>query len=294
MKISHSEVQDYALCKRRHFYRYVEGIDKIDDSSALFRGTVGHFALQGYYEVMAQLDSPSEQKAAHEDGVEAAFEAFKKNYRRNIDDGKHMPLEEILFDWYFPNEPFVNHGWQILGTEYRVSLDVDAEFTYPGTVDLIAYDRNGNLTVVDHKFVYDFYGRAALRLNPQLPRYVGALRALNLPVSRAYYNEIRTRPMGKQHTAKDRVTQDEIDLNDARMDATWDELSGMAHEIIDRKTRLDTGQLKALAFRTANEHTCKNCPFRLICEAELHDENPELIRKTYYREADERYSDDSE
>jgi hypothetical protein len=294
MKISHSEVQDYALCKRRHYYRYIEGIDKIDDSSALFRGTVGHAALQGYYGVMAELDSPADQKALHDEAVEVAFAEFRKLYKKTVDDGKHMPLEEILFDWYFPNEPFVQHGWQILAVEKKFQIEIEKDLIYPFTVDLVAYDRNGNMTMVDHKFVYDFYGKAALSLNPQLPRYVGGMRALGFPVTRAYYNEIRTRPMGKAHTARDRLTQDEVILSQARMDKTWDELYGMAVEIKDLKSALDIGQLNEIAFRTANEHTCKNCPFRLVCEAELNDENPELIRKSYYRKADERYQDDSE
>jgi len=290
MKISHSEVQDYVLCRRRWWYGSYQMLDKVGDSSALARGSCGHEVLAAYYGYLAKLKTVEDQKLHKPEALEKAREAFHKHYSPRLDDDSHMPLEEILFTWYFPHEPFVTYGWRILAVERKFFLDMGDGIEYPFTVDMVAYDRSGVMKLIDHKFVFDFYGDAAKNLNPQLPRYLGALRAKGYPVQGALYNEIRTRPLGKTHKNGDRNTQMEVPLNETRMDTTWTELDYAVREIAKVREELDTNENSQwYALRTANEHTCKNCPFRLLCEAELNDKNAELVRNSYYEKKPDRY-----
>jgi len=289
--ISHSEAENYLQCRRRWWYEDMRNLSKVDDSRALLRGTIGHAVIEEYLKVvLKEGDSPTEQKQAHDYAVDQARTKFEEVYDPRADDDAHMALEEILFDWYFPHEPLVNYGWQVLATEQKFYFDVDDDLVYPFTVDLLAYDRQGNIVLVDHKFLFDFYTRIATGLQPQIPKYIGALRLMGFEVAYGLYNMVRTRPMAKSHRAPDRLQTLEVKPSAQRVETTFMQQLDVAYQLAEYK-QVDAASLDSVMWRTANEHACKSCSFRMLCEAELagNDREAKLIEKTYFTTRTERY-----
>jgi hypothetical protein len=102
-------------------------------------------------------------------------------------------IRDLFEDWYFPNEPFIRKGYLILGAEAAFNLKLTDEASYTFIVDLIVKTPQGEIVAVDHKNQYDFINEGDARLLPQLPKYIGALRALGTPVEYGLYNQLRTR-----------------------------------------------------------------------------------------------------
>lgn len=195
---SHSEVESYLLCRRKHFYGYTRRLQRVTESSSLAMGTAGHAILEAFYgRILEAGDTLELQQAAFDDALEVA----EKEYLAIMDEGyedkdaKRTTLYDLLFNWYFPNEPLVKKGWRIYAVEAEFNLlyDEENELSYPFKVDLIARDPDGKAVVIDHKFVWDFYNYEASELQPQIPKYIGALRALNFKVDYGMYNQLRSR-----------------------------------------------------------------------------------------------------
>jgi hypothetical protein len=255
--VSHSEVESYTLCRRKQYYGYALGIERATTSTSLGRGSAGHAVLEAFYNAILEAgDDPADQRASFDYALSKAWEKYNELAKRNtFDDDSHLDLKAIMFDWYFPNEPFVRKGWQVLAVEAEFNLEYDEveHLTYPFVVDLIAYDPDGNLVVIDHKFLFDFYSWQVSQLQPQIPKYIGALRALNYPIAYGAYNMLRTRPLKvkTKNTALDRVEYMEIRPTNLRVVRTFEEQIGVSKEIMYRKTlQIDTQE--KLAYRVAN------------------------------------------
>lgn len=195
---SHSEVESFLLCTRKWYYGYARRLKRITESQSLASGSAGHKVLEAFYaRILEAGDTLGEQQAVWGDALEAARATYDQLVVDGFTDGdgKRWPLAYILFDWYFENEPFVRNGWRVMAVEKKFSLKYDEEMDYklPFVVDLIARDPEGKTVVIDHKFVWDFYTYEQSELQPQIPKYIGALRALNYKIDYGYYNMIRTR-----------------------------------------------------------------------------------------------------
>lgn len=189
--VSHSEVDSYLLCRRRHYYGYSLGLQSVNTSPALSIGTAGHSILEVFYnEILSGEDFDAALEMARSAYAEIVAEGFQ-------DDPKRARLQDMLFaenTGYFAQEVFVRQGYEILAVEKEFNLVYDEEgHGYPFVIDLIVRDPNGLIAVVDHKFMYDFFSDEETDLLPQIPKYVGALRGLKYPVTYGIYNQIRTR-----------------------------------------------------------------------------------------------------
>jgi hypothetical protein len=74
-------------------------------------------------------------------------------------------------------------------------------------VDLIAANPQGKLIAGDHKFVWDYYQPKTVRLQPQLPKYIGMLRFLGHQVEAGLYNMIRTRRTSGDKMLKPQIVE---------------------------------------------------------------------------------------
>lgn len=199
--VSYSETSTYLQCRRKWEYGYGRSLQRITESHSLALGGTGHTILQSYYEyVLEHGDGIISSQEIHDNAVEQAMAAYDKAVSEGYqDDDSRASLYELLFEYYFPNEPLVNQGWQILAVEQEFVLDTvlyeDTEETIrtPFVIDLVAYDPEGRIVVIDHKFLYDFLSHDEASLAPQIPLYIGGLRALNYRVDYGMYNMLRTR-----------------------------------------------------------------------------------------------------
>ena len=286
--VSHSEVDGYLLCRRKHYYGYGLSLQRISTSPALATGTAGHAVLEAFYKTLLKAgDTVEIQQANFEAGLLAAHEAYDTILSEGYQDAdRRATLHDILFneDWgYFPNEFLTRNGWKILAVEAEYSLvyDEEKQSSYPFVVDMIVQDPSGSYVVIDHKFVYDFYTSGQTDLQPQIPKYIGALRALNYEIAYGAYNMLRTRKL---------KTPDSSSMNyflilkptTERVLNTFMEQLGVAAEIQALK-ELPIEEQGRRAYRTANKMVCQSCSFKDICSTELNGGNTELMLKTEYK-----------
>jgi hypothetical protein len=286
--VSHSEVDSYLLCRRKHYYGYGLSLERINTSNSLATGTAGHRVLEAFY---AHLLSLSDTAQGQKENFQLAYERAQTVYSQIIDEGyedanNRAILYDMLFhpEWgYFANEFMVQNGWRILAVEAEFNLiyDTETDSKYPFVVDLLVQDPEGRYVVIDHKFVYDFYTPEQTDLQPQIPKYIGALRAMNYEVVYGAYNMVRTRKL-KTPTPESMTYFMILKPNTDRVLNTFMEQLGVAAEIQAIK-ELPLEDRNKRAYRTANKMVCQSCSFRDICSTELIGGNTELMLKTEYK-----------
>jgi len=286
--VSHSEVDSYLLCRRKHYYGYGLSLQRVQESASLATGTAGHKILEVFYTRIMELGATAEeQKESFQAGLESALVAFDEITKDGYEDANNRArLEDVLFNkdyGYFANEFFLNNGWRVLAVEaeFNLQYDDETEASYPFVVDMIVEDPDGKYVVIDHKFVYDFYTPAQTDLQPQIPKYIGALRALGHEISYGAYNMLRTRKL-KEPTPESNNYLMLLKPNSSRIVNTFMEQLGVAAEIQALK-ELTIEEQDKRAYRTANKMVCQSCSFRDLCSIELMDGNVELLKKTDYK-----------
>lgn len=286
--VSHSEVDSYLLCRRKHYYGYGLSLERVTTSQSLATGTAGHRVLEAFYRHLLELASTAEGQLERFD---IALKRAEEEYDAIIAEGFEEPsnraqLFDILFnhDWgYFANEFMVRNGWTIVAVEKEFSLvyDEETDSKYPFVVDLVVRDPKGDYVVIDHKFVYDFYTPAQTDLQPQIPKYIGALRALDYQIAYGAYNMLRTRKL-KTPASDSMQYFMMLKPNPDRVLNTFMEQLGVAAEIQALK-ELSIEEQDKRAYRTANKMVCQSCSFREICSTELMGGNTELMLRTEYK-----------
>ena len=274
--VSHSEVDSYLLCRRKHYYGYTKSLQRVQESAALAMGSAGHKILEVFYKNI--LDGHSFDVAL------AAAKAEADELRQQVSiPANRANIFDTLFDIYFPNEPLVKEGWEILAVEKQFNLeyDPDTQAQYPFVVDIIAKSPEGKVVVIDHKFVYDFYNYEASIMQPQIPKYIGALRALNYKIDHGAYNMIRTRKL-KESTAEGMIAWLDVKPEPARVQQVFKEQIAVASDIMAIKS-LDEKQQDEHAYRVANKMVCQSCSFLDICRTELSGGNSKLMIQTEYK-----------
>lgn len=274
--VSHSEVDSYLLCRRKHYYGYTKSLQRVQESAALAMGSAGHKVLEVFYTAIIRGDN-----------FDAALEEAKvtaDELRQQVSiPANRANIFDTLFDIYFPNEPLVKEGWEILAVEKQFNLeyDPDTQAQYPFVVDVIAKSPEGKVVVIDHKFVYDFYNYEASIMQPQIPKYIGALRALNYKIDHGAYNMIRTRKL-KEATAEGMIAWLDVKPEPARVQQVFKEQIAVASDIMLIKS-LDEKQQDEHAYRVANKMVCQSCSFLDICRTELSGGNSKLMIQTEYK-----------
>jgi predicted RecB family nuclease len=138
---------------------------------------------------------------------------------------------------------------------------------------------NGELVLVDHKFLYDPYSREVIDILPQMPLYIGALRSHGINVKYGLYNIIRTR-----NTKIDLYTTEVLKPSPTRVK------QAMAEQIETMK-RIEQGV--PFRVRTANKMNCGNCQFNSLCATELRGEDTTLLRTHYFKPNEYGYLDEA-
>lgn len=282
--VSHSEVDSYLLCRRKHYYGYTKSLQRVTESSSLAMGSAGHKVLEVFYTTILEAGTTIQaQQAAVSKALQAAEQEMSSLAKEVEIPANRANIFSTLRDIYFPNEPFVNEGWLIQGVEKQFNLEYDPEnqLQYPFVVDLIVVSPEGKTVVVDHKFVYDFYNYEASIMQPQIPKYVGALRALNYKIDYGMYNMIRTRKM-KETNFDTMCSLLDVKPEPARVKQVFMEQIAVANEIQAVKKMSDEDQ-DAHAFRVANKMVCQSCSFLSLCRTELTGGNGKLMIETEYK-----------
>jgi hypothetical protein len=286
--VSHSEVDSYLLCRRKHYYGYSLSLERVSTSHSLATGTAGHRILETFYKTLLSAgETADKQLNAWDQAITTAQQEYETIVSEGYEDAPNRALlHDILFndDWgYFANEYMTRAGWTIMAVEAEFSLvyDEDKQSSYPFVVDMIVKDTEGRFVVIDHKFVYDFYTPEQTDLQPQIPKYIGALRAMNYEIGYGAYNMLRTRKLKTPDSGSMNYFMI-LKPNTERVLNTFMEQLGVAAEIQALKELPIEDQSKR-AYRTANKMVCQSCSFRDICSTELIGGNTQLMLKTEYK-----------
>jgi len=302
ISVSHSRVDSYLKCRRQNYYGYVQRLEKKASGDGLYYGKASHSVLEAYYEVFLQSRTAKAQRRRMPEARRAALRQMAQLEAEGyVDPDKKVPLRELIFDWYIPNEPLVRNGYIILATEQAYNLKISDELSYLFIVDLIVQDPKGRVAVVDHKNMYSFISPAEAALLPQIPKYIGALRALGkLSPEYGIYNQLRTRVIrGTKRsdgtypgpTLDQMLNRFAIEPSDQRIRRTFEDQIEIAEEIlwVDQQ---DPETQDRVSWRTGDSSTCQRCPFRTLCAADLEGGDSDTIRNAFFRVKDPRESID--
>lgn len=296
LSVSHSRVEAYMRCRRQEYYSYGRKIQKRDTSIALALGTAIHSVLEALYStVLAAGMSKAKQRAAYPDGVKAALARVEEIYAEGFTDSEKRAPLRLIIEKYLQREPFIDNAWRddddrqwlILAVEKEFNLrwDDETDSQYPFVIDLIVKDPEGYTIVVDNKGVYDLYKYEDTILMPQIPKYVGALRALGYKVGNyGVYNMLRTRPDPK---TKVRPLQEwaqamDVEVNATRVGRVFDEQIEASREV-HALDALSPEDRERKALRVFNTDICNRlCDFKDICVEELRGGNVAILMKTEY------------
>jgi CRISPR/Cas system-associated exonuclease Cas4 (RecB family) len=276
--ISHSEVSSFSLCKLRHYYAFGEKLRRSKRSDALNRGIVGHQILQGFFGKIKEGYSV-------EQSLEFLTEKLQDLIKSDTDSTVAVELFQLM-------HAFINRygdeiaRWKVKSIE-DTYLTAFPDFIYAFTPDLIISKPNGKVELLDWKFTYDFYDGKLLSLLPQLPRYIGALRASGIHVDAGRYGFFRYRKL-KNPTMEDQSSLVPIILTQSRIDKALFDLSVVAGEIVELKTQpMDIWKEKAT--RVYDPVVCSRCPFTELCTEELHGGDGLVARRFKYEKSDYGY-----
>lgn len=264
--ISHSEVEAFGQCEQKHNFAHVQQLQPVTSSLALERGNAGHFIMETFLQAIIN-------------GADNT-EAFKHAYKE-LGDHDDYSLEVISTIIGF-TKPWFEHvwpklGWKVLAVEKEFRLSIDDRLVYPFKVDAIIEVR-GEMKIVDHKFVADPYADTTIRLMPQMPRYIGALNMMDLPVTGGIYNFIRTR---KLNDPMARYSQVENNPNQHRIRTSLlEQIQEMRK--IDELERMPLAQ-RPIPVRTVNKMNCDHCGFAELCAMELEGRDTAFMRKLNFK-----------
>lgn len=271
-KSSHSEVETFLTCERRHYYSYGMKLQSNVTGKALYRGIMGHVGLDVFYN---ELKNGTDYDDAANIAIDAAIAEGKKfeSYESNITD-----LEvELLLAGHFDHWEAVDRDIEVLATEYKIRVPISNGNVMTIVVDLITREPGVGIVATDHKFTYDFFNPESVDLNPQLVKYMAGLRMANIPVARVQYNEIRTRDTKENRADPNlRYQRTAFKPTNARIARTMQEHIAVADQIASYKALplADWGDRVA---RVANKQVCQGCSYTDICINELNGWGAENI-----------------
>lgn len=299
--ISHSEVDQFLTCERKHYYAFgkpnsegTQGLESKHISDGLFKGNLGHAALEAYYKYLADfvdtIPTDVDMEAAHH----VAFAVINQAIENNLDRAELCLIIYTVVAAYFEHYKEEDKEWQYPAVELEFRENVAGDIVFPFKPDLIKRHRvTGKVIVVDHKFLSNLYTPREIGIQPQLPKYVGTLRNLGYNVDDAEYDLISTRVLKTKPYIASNETMRRIPLklSKKRIERSLIE----QHEVVRRIAffKAETPERWGeVAMRSANSWNCKNCPFLDMCTADLNGEDTSVMAK--YEFAPNSYGYDKE
>lgn len=266
--ISNSEVGTFMQCERKHYYGYILNLEPKSVSQALNRGIIAHDILASYYEAMRLgcdfarcKDIATKTWAQHFSAPYADTEMLMKL----------MNLLEQYWEYYFNDIT----NWEILAVEKTYYLPLTDEFSYGMRLDLLIRIKEGqykgDVVVVDHKTVYDFWQQNQFILNPQLAKYITTVRQEGITVHRGMINELRHRSRIKPYEHDERYRRTFIRTSERKTRSIMREQIMASDRIAERHT-MEPEQADRAALRIMSTMICKTCPFIYLCDAQLNGE----------------------
>lgn len=191
--LTHSRKESFQLCRRKHYYAYVEGIHTTTDSKALRMGSAHHDAIE---------------QLANGRGLDAACEAIYRRY-------DIIPENYEQLEWEYERETVLRlacaYQWRWANDEL-VYLAAERSFQLPlvnpetgkpstvwrraGKIDGIIQSTDDRIGVKESKLLGEDIGEEAslwkrMQIDGQISSYVNAARDMGFPASYVLYDVTR-------------------------------------------------------------------------------------------------------
>ena len=284
--ISNSEVFAWNKCKRYYYYSFDLNLTPIRPANALARGIVGHSALEQYYKWLQEY--PDDFDGARQYGFKVLAMAMDK--ASMFDENMLIELRNILGHYF---DFAKSDGWKILAVERRFDWQITDDIAYALRLDLAIRDPKwgGEVVLVDHKFVYNFWSQDDIDLNPQLPKYMGGIIANGLKVNRVMVNQIRYRVrQSRPYEHHEMFKRDYDKPNESTIRNLMREQIVISREIQEwRQLPIEDRNRRAVGVR--NNMICKNCSFKDLCITDLKGGYSEGVIDAEYRQNEYGYND---
>lgn len=273
---SHSEVESFNMCRRKHYYSYGEKIQPVTMDEKLIRGIVGHSCHEAYYKARM---TGADHMEAQEPAVDALWSTYHSYESHLFNPQKFINGLSVLMDHYWEEYEF--DKMKVLEVEVLHQVQLTDEFSMPVKMDIIAEIPGWGITILDHKFPYDFATVDKLDLATQLPKYFLAARELGFDVRTIALNECRTRETISNkvnHSEKFRRTP--IPWTVPKIETIMREQMMAAQQITKYKSLpLEVWEQSVLR----NTWACNMCDFVDVCVADLNKTDQGIIRAQYYQ-----------
>lgn len=262
-RTSHSEVESFLSCERRHYYGYGLYIQGKYTSEALERGILVHAALAVFYQA---LKDGFTIEQAQGKGIMALSDLYKSS--ETYDPTKVFTQAVSLFNWYIDKYKDDFQYVEVLEVETDYLVPITDDYSLPVKIDLLWRDLKTNEVVVtDYKVLQDFYDQDKVKLLPQLRKYIAGLWTKGIKVDRAEYDMLRHR--NTKDNAEEpglRFQRLPVPLTKASVLRTIEEQIRAANRI---KSLRDRGTEEWGKTVLRNTGSCTNCSFKLLCDADL-------------------------
>jgi len=157
MKLSYSKIRTFMTCEQMYKWSYVDNLVPLSTPRALSFGKMGHRFLEEYYKHHS-FNVPFSQSHMLELMNTFRKEADDSCQNANQIQNMEMDLSALMgmITAYQDIYKFADTEWEILAVELPVQTKVEyrgREVDLVGIIDLVVKDKNGNIWVVDHKFL---------------------------------------------------------------------------------------------------------------------------------------------
>lgn len=257
--MSISRADSWTTCQRKHLFSYTFERQADHRSRSLNIGIIGHDVLAVFYSAIMEGLSVK-------DAEQEAMKKLTEHFARGEVDVEVLSMVHVLVSRYISQDTLAT-GTKILAVESDFFLPINTDYWYGMRLDLLVEatqgQQKGRILLIDHKFTYDFYTPAALKLNSQMPKYVGTVRYNGYPVEEAYLNQIRTRfaahLVGKK-SDDDLFRRDPVGITHERVRSALKHQMIASERIIER-SRMPLEMQIEEALPVLNNMVCRNCPF---------------------------------
>jgi CRISPR/Cas system-associated exonuclease Cas4 (RecB family) len=273
--VSHSEVESFILCGRRHYYAHGEKLQKKVLSESLRRGLDGHSNMEYFFKHLTNSNSWDSSMRELQGHMTQAMLTADEDGAKEVT--KLMGLI-VGFLNYYKQEIL---SWELVAVEEEYQVEAEPGVKFGFKPDLLI-KVGGYIEPVDWKFTYDFYQPAVQAILPQLPKYMWALREMGYPVRRGRYGFLRYRSLKNNPPPSARFRIDSVPFNKVRDKRTYDEWIDTCYEINTLKRMNNLIVWEKEVKRVANALVCKSCSFKELCGADLVGVGGDNIRREMY------------
>lgn len=182
---SATERAAFRRCRRQWFLGIVHRLGRAESNQNFWFGTLIHKGLEAYYQARKNGFPYDDAEAA---GVAAYWELYDESLAPIAEELSFLwqsalptyqemgELGQQMLDGYFEKERAADPGWAILEVERRMTIPIRSksgrkigEFSFQ--LDLVVKNRNGGITIIDHKSAGREHNSAQLDLDDQLTAY---------------------------------------------------------------------------------------------------------------------------